>query len=427
MIWAQALWAAIPTHAGPEIVRGPYLQMASPESMVIRWRTDVEIDALLRYGTALTNLAKSSFVDGKRLDHAVRIRGLKPNTRYFYSIGYSTNRTITGGTSDYSFTTPPPAGERKASRVWVLGDSGTGNDVQRSVMNSYYAAHAIKPCDLWLMLGDNAYPSGTDRQFQKNLFDIYAWVLRQKPLWPTIGNHDAYSSDSETMTGVYFDIFTLPAQGQAGGVMSGTKAYYSFDYANIHFVCLDSSDSDRSTNGAMARWLRSDMAATTQDWIVSYFHHPPYTRGGHNSDRVKGGDDRCSDMREIFIPILEQAGADLVLCGHSHDYERSYLLAGHYGNATNLAPSMVLNRGTGRPDVDGAYEKPAGRIPRSGTVYMVAGDGGQTSGGPLNHPAMWLSLNRPGSVILDFDGLEMKAQLIGDKGQLHDYFSIRKH
>jgi hypothetical protein len=209
--------------------------------------------------------------------------------------------------------------------------------------------------------------------------------------------------------------------------MSGTEAYYSYDYANIHFISLDSSDSDRGTNSYMANWLKSDLAATRQDWIIAYFHHPPYTKGSHNSDRVKGGDTTCADMREVFIPILEQAGTDLVLCGHAHDYERSYLMADHYGNSTTLKPSMILNRGTGRPDVDGAYTKPAGRVPRSGTVYMVSGDGGQVSGGPLNHPVMWLSLNRPGSVIFDFDGLELKARCLGQAGQLYDYFSIVKH
>ena len=426
--WLVLVWLAVTgACAAPMVTRGPYLQLAAPGSMVIRWRTDVGVGEYAKYGTNVqfqTNLV----VNGdKKTDHAVRLKGLKPSTRYYYTLGYATNRWITPETSDYSFVTPPMAGERKPTRVWVLGDSGTGNDIQRAVMNTFYAEYATHPCDLWLMLGDNAYPDGTDHQFQKNLFDVYGWLLRQAPLWPTLGNHDSHSANSDAMSGFYFDIFSLPAQGQAGGVMSGTEAYYSFDYANVHFVCLDSSDSDRSTNGSMVGWLKTDLTATKQDWIVAYFHHPPYTRGSHNSDRVKGGDDTCADMRENIIPILEQAGTDLVLCGHSHDYERSYLMSGHYGNASSLTAAMILNHGTGRPDLEGAYEKRAGRVPRSGTVYMVAGDGGQVSGGTLNHPAMWLSLNRPASVILDFDQLEMKVQVTGLQGQRYDYFSVRKH
>src|SRR6266704_3664241 len=79
-------------------------------------------------------------------------------------------------------------------------------------------------------------------------------MLRKSVLWPCLGNHDAGSANSPIQFGVYYDIFTLPAQAQAGGVMSGSEAYYSFDYANVHFVCLDSSDSDWSKNGLMLRW-----------------------------------------------------------------------------------------------------------------------------------------------------------------------------
>ena len=102
------------------------------------------------------------------------------------------------------------------------------------------------------MLGDNAYSSGTDSQYQKAVFSMYSAMLRQVPLWPTLGNHDALSADSSTLSGVYYDIFSLPSRGQCGGLVSGTEAYYSFNFANIHFVCLDSQDTDRSKDGAMA-------------------------------------------------------------------------------------------------------------------------------------------------------------------------------
>ncbi len=79
-------------------------------------------------------------------------------------------------------------------------------------------------------------------------------------------------------TGPYYDMFTLPAAGEAGGIASGTEAYYSFDYANIHFICLDSYDVDRSVDGAMLTWLEYDLVATTADWIIAFWHHPPYTK-----------------------------------------------------------------------------------------------------------------------------------------------------
>src|SRR5712664_359059 len=82
----------------------------------------------------------------------------------------------------------------------------------------------------------------------------------------------------------YLHIFTLPQQGEAGGLASGSPRYYSFDFANIHFVCLDSMSSGRSASNAMGQWLQNDLAATAQVWVIVFFHHPPYTKGNHDSD-----------------------------------------------------------------------------------------------------------------------------------------------
>ena len=74
-------------------------------------------------------------------------------------------------------------------------------------------------------------------------------------------------------------MFTLPQNGEAGGVPSGTENYYSFDYANIHFVCLDSSSSDRDVGSPMLTWLESDLSSTTQEWIIAEVEipRPPIT------------------------------------------------------------------------------------------------------------------------------------------------------
>src|SRR5438093_995319 len=129
--------------------------------------------------------------------------------------------------------------------------------------------------DRRLMLGDNAYPRGTDSEYQAAVFDMYPTMLRKSVLWPTFGSHEGRSANSVTQTGPYFDIFTLPRNAEAGGIVSGTEAYYSFDYGNIHFIVLDSFGSDRSPRGPMLSWLQPDLALTTQDWIIAYWHHPP--------------------------------------------------------------------------------------------------------------------------------------------------------
>ncbi len=406
--------------------RGPYLQLPTPSSMVIRWRTDKESKGYVRWGLSPVSATNRVSHSGSLTEHVVQLTKLKPNTRYYYAIGSETNRWLTPDAPEYSFITPPKTGTVQPVRVWAVGDPGTASTNQANVRNAFYEMARQRPADLWLMLGDNAYSSGTDAQYQRAVFNVYAALLRQAPLWPTLGNHDALHADSPTLSGPYYDIFTLPSMGQCGGLASGTEAYYSFDFANIHFVCLDSEDTDRSRDGAMATWLRADLAATTRDWIVAFFHHPPYTKGSHDSDKFSDSGGRMTEMRENFLPILESGGADVVLTGHSHSYERSFLLNGHYGVSTNLQPSMILNAGSGRLDIDGSFRKDAGNAPHQGAIYVCAGSGGQTSGGKLNHPANWVSMNKLGSVVLDFDGLRADVRFIGEMGQLRDYFTLEK-
>jgi hypothetical protein len=318
----------------------------------------------------------------------------------------------------------------------VLGDSGTasakGNEgLQAKVRDAYYKFTGTRHTDLWLMLGDNAYSTGTDAEHQIAVFDMYKDMLRKSVVWPTLGNHDAGSAASVTQSGVYYDIFTLPTLGQAGGLMSGTEAYYSFDYGNVHYVCLDSQASDRSPDGAMLTWLKNDLASTKQDWIVTYFHHPPYTKGSHDSNTER----QLIEMRTNALPIMEAGGVDLCLTGHSHSYERSFLLDGHYGVSSTLTAKMKLDAGDGKADGKGAYRKATlGPGVHEGAVYVVAGSSGKITGdteknkarGFLDHPAMLVSLYRLGSMVLDFNGDRLDATFLSEEGERLDYFTMIK-
>ena len=397
--------------------RGAYLQNGSPNSITVRWRTASPANSVVRYGTGPDTLTLSETVSGRRTDHEVRLTGLAPDTKYFYSIG-TTNGTIAGDNSHFFLTSPTVA---KPTRIWVLGDPGTGNDDQRRVRDAYYKFTGSRHTDLWLMLGDNAYDSGTVSEYTDNLFNIYPKMLRKSVLWATLGNHDARNSSSSTEEGPYYNQFTFPTKGNSGGLASGTEAYYSFDYGNIHFICLDSADTNRAANGAMAKWVRNDLQDNIKDWTIVFFHHPPYSKGSHNSD----SENNLVDMRENFNPIFEANGVDLVLCGHSHSYERSKFISGHYGTSASFRKSMVKQPGSGKGA--GAYTKSAlGPVPREGTVYTVAGSSGKTSGGGLNHPAMWISLNELGSLVLDIDGNVLTSTFLDDAGKKRDTYSIIK-
>ena len=295
------------------VTRGPYLQLGTPSSTVVRWRTSAPVIGRVQYGQSAGAHTWAAQESTATTEHAVTLTGLLPNTTYYYTVGTDT-AVLAGGDATHFFLTPPVAGTAKATRVWVLGDSGTANANARAVRDAYYAFTGTRHTNLWLMLGDNAYTNGTDAEYQAAVFDVFPAMLRKSVLWSTLGNHDGFSADSASQTGPYYKIFTLPKAGEAGGLASGTEAYYSFDYANIHFISLESFETNRSATGPMLTWLRNDLASTNQPWIIAFFHHPPYSKGSHDSDV----DIELREMRQNALPILEDAGVDLVLSGHSH-------------------------------------------------------------------------------------------------------------
>lgn len=414
-LFPAALWAQ-------SVSRGPYLQQGTDSSMIVRWRTSGNTDSVVRYGTDSANLSQSTTVTGSRTEHTVLLTGLNAASQYYYSVGTSDGSLA--GDSSFHFTTSPPPGPAAATRLWVIGDAGTANQNARDVRDAYKSFVGADTADLLLMLGDNAYNDGTDAEYQAAVFNTYPEILRQMPVWPTLGNHDGHSADSVNQSGPYYDIFELPKAAEAGGLASGTEAYYSFNYANIHFICLDSYETNRATGGAMLTWLENDLALNTADWVIVFWHHPPYTKGSHNSDT----EGRLIDMRQNALPIIEAWGVDLMMSGHSHSYERSYLLDSHYGLSGTLdVDTMILDIGDGREGSNGSYVKPAAvAVANAGAVYAVAGSSGKISGGNLNHPAMFYSASILGSLVIDVTGNRLDAQFIDNTGAVQDFFTIEK-
>ncbi|MBK8340718.1 MAG: metallophosphoesterase family protein [Flavobacteriales bacterium] len=342
----------------PSLFRGPYLQASTPTSIVVKWKTDVPTDSRVRYGSTVGALDLSATLAAQVLEHEVTLTGLQPNTTYFYAIG-TTTTDLAGDETTCFFRTHPPGGSVSPLRIWVVGDAGTAYINQAHVRDAYTNFIATgRKADLWLMLGDNAYNHGRECEYQQGVFqNMYEGILRNTPLFPCIGNHDYYSgANGNTNTGTYYTLFAPPKLGEGGGVPSNTEAYYSYDYGNVHFISLDSYGVSRSVTGAMATWLTNDItqAQANRQWIIVYWHHPPYSKGSHNTDDPGDSGGISFDMRQNIVPILEQHGVDLVLCGHSHSYERSFLINGHYGvSSTFNAATMKLNGTAGQLDGTG--------------------------------------------------------------------------
>ena len=402
------------------LLRGPYLQSGGSNAMTICWRTDWYVPGRIAYGTNPASLNLVAFDPEEYAEHAMRLTSLQPDTTYYYAVYAGTNELLASG-PNFFFRTAPAT--NRPVRLWVIGDSGTADTNAADVRDGYAIASRERRADLWLMLGDNAYESGTDEEYQAAVFKMYTNQLPNTVLWPTLGNHDAASPgwDGEFP---YLDIFSLPTSGECGGVSSGTEKYYSFDYANIHFVCLDSESSPRSPDSPMVQWLENDLSATSKDWIIAFWHHPPYSWGTHTSD----SEFQLVEMRERIVPVLERHGVDLTLCGHSHNYERSMLLDGHYGRSWELDAGMIVDDAFGHEDVDHAYAKPAGGIGAGqGSVFVVCGCSGQGGHFQINlHPAMRVATTGFGSMIIDVEGDRLDARFIGKNGEVRDKFAIVK-
>ncbi len=106
LVVALLLAGAQPASAAT-VTRGPYLQMATSSSIVIRWRTDEATDSMVRYGEAPGSLGFTASAPALTTEHAVRLTGLPPDTRHYYSAG-SSGQALSGGAGHFFTTAPSP-------------------------------------------------------------------------------------------------------------------------------------------------------------------------------------------------------------------------------------------------------------------------------------------------------------------------------
>jgi calcineurin-like phosphoesterase family protein len=220
-------------------------------------------------------------------------------------------------------TTPPPAdapaAELALTGASVLigtGDIGncgnTGNQGAKAtakLMDSVLRADsAAKVHDEAFTLGDNAYPGGSVQDFAECFATTWgdSSKLIMKNIRPAVGNHEHTAG----MAAPYYKYF-----GSHAG--PSDKGYYSYTVGEWHAIVLNSeivvnsgfTDTERA---AQEEWLRQDLKSNQKLCTLAYWHHPRFSSGWHGSD----------SRLAPFWQILYEAGVDLVLNGHDHEYER---------------------------------------------------------------------------------------------------------
>lgn len=146
--------------------------------------------------------------------------------------------------------------------------------------------------------GDNAYPRGTAEEFQRCYEPT--WGQFKERTFPSPGNHDYYSLDAAP----YYAYFGKNA-GPTG------KGFYRYTLGEWHIVSLN-SNIDAQRGSAQEQWLRTELTKQPKACILAYWHHPVFSSGIHGND---------PKMKDIWQTLAE-FGADVVVNGHDHHYER---------------------------------------------------------------------------------------------------------
>ena len=375
---------------GRGLRRAPYVQSVFPDRARLAWTDTFGSDGFVHYSVAGSDewyrVPAESTVFTTEMTNDVeeytayeaRLRPLPADSLICYEIYVDGTLLVADGSFRTAWTT-----HDKPVRILAMGDSGNLSPEQFGVRDRMMEVES----DVFLHLGDMAYGDGTFPEFEGRVFAVYRDLMAAVPSWPTPGNHEYNTGLADGYLGVYY----LPEQASRP---MDQEYYYSFDYGNVHFISLDSNEYRYITtlgsgDDDMLGWLERDLAAAQDaDWIITFMHHPPYSSGSHGNTNW---------VLEVIVPMLEDAGVDLVLAGHDHNYERTHPILDE-----EVAPDAA-----------------------NAMTYVVAGAGGA---GLREAPGDWWTAavddQTHNFLYLEIDGCEARGTAIGLNGETVDEFEL---
>ncbi|HEY2906842.1 MAG TPA: metallophosphoesterase [Vicinamibacterales bacterium] len=476
-----ALPAPLTTAGLPLFTVVPYIQPGpnsllrdGAESIVVAWQTlegdadfSVDFGATERYGR-VAQCERRSRASGRggdaerRVNWTAALGGLGLARKYYYRVR-GNGVTLAEG----YFTTRQPRGQR--TRFVSFGDNSYGDLSDRAVAYHTYRQHP----DFVMNCGDNVYESGTDDEYQRYFFPVYnadlagvrigAPLLRSVPFYTVIANHDVQGKDErghETadfarnpdalayytamhlpLNGPEAPAYPTPMVGPADGLAAfkasaGSRfprmANYSFDYGDVHFLCLDSNRYVDPNDEALQRWIASDLSTTDARWRFVVFHHPPFNVGNEHYE--------VQHMR-VLAPLLDTHGVDIVLSGHEHNYQRPRPMRFvPSGPGKSAALGEKDRRVPGRLTVDRTFDGVA-NTQANGVLFIVTGAGGKHlyDNGFTDNPSRWthaddgheayvvrMVTDRHSISVFDVDGPRLTMTQIDESGAEIDRFVLTK-
>ena len=281
------------------LTKGPVLLRVSQNRAALMWEADAEGFGELSYGVG-EQLEKHISAEPERVEYRIRSKGgarkkktafiyktwldgLEPGRFYYYRITGPDTQSKT-----YTFRTTLPADNDEVTFA-VYGDCRTYPSRHRKIVEQIIK----KKVDFVVISGDLVTNGGIYPQWKQQFFQPLKGLAESVPIYTAKGNHDLSRQN-------YFEKLLVP---------SGQTANFSFDYGPVHYFCADNYV---KTEAQILSLIAADISASTSTWKFVSYHEPTINFGGHWSDWA------YPDALSTFA----KAGADFVITGHSHQYER---------------------------------------------------------------------------------------------------------
>jgi hypothetical protein len=263
-------------------------------------------------------------------------------------------------------------------RVLVFGDSGNGGPMQVQLAQHMATYNA----NLIIHTGDLIWPDGAAFRYPAQLYRPYAKLLPRLGFYPCLGNHDYDDYQGDPMIAE----FVLPDNGPDGLV---PERNYWFDFGDVRFVCINSSETFQVMRDKIGPWLDGVLADAGDRWKIAYYHHPVYTNGKYTPS---------GKLRQVVLPLFDRYNVALAFNGHNQMYEASHPIAG----------GKVVG-------------------PGEGTVYVTTGTGGAdlySIHGPKPETLRIQNDQQHGFTVLDITPQEITVRQMGEQNQLLDEFVV---
>ena len=308
--------------------------------MAFRYNTDYRTDTVLQVVKAsekdfidknileFEGKTEKSLVENDGFIHSVVAKDLEQDTKYLYRLG---DKELDCWSEIGSFTTE---NNQDFTSFIHLSDPQVMEELHsRTYSELLKEITSTKNLDFMCVTGDLVNNSWQDHIPQLNQWE---WVLTDQaeylqniPMMAVAGNHEASAYDFSSR-------FNFPIDDLTQDLTSGV--YYSYDYHNIHFTCLNTNDTKNSTSLTYATglsekqmtWIKQDLEKSKDaQWKVVMMHKGLFDAGSHSSNK-EGEDYDIAIMRAQLAPLFSEYKVDLVLQGHDHLYSRSYPITGTF-------------------------------------------------------------------------------------------------